>query len=42
MSCRSVPSQPTHLHSSLALAQSASAIGLSGEDRPPVTEFMTG
>ena len=28
MSCRSIPSQPTHLHSSKALAPIASAIGL--------------
>ena len=42
MSCRSVPSRPTHLHSSKALAPSASAIGLSDQDRPPIGKFMTG
>jgi len=41
MSCRSVPSQPTHLHSSLALAPTASAIGLSDQGRPPIVEFSS-
>ena len=39
MSCRSVLSQPTHLHSSKALAPTASAIGLSDQSRPPIGEF---
>ena len=40
-SCRSMPSQPTHLHSSPALAPSASAIGLSDQRGPQVVELMT-
>ena len=40
MSCRSVPSQPTHLHSSIALAPSASTIGLSDQERPPFAKFL--
>jgi hypothetical protein len=40
MSCRSVPSPPTHLHSSKALAPTASAIGLSDQRRPPIAKFL--
>ena len=40
MSCRSVPSRPTHLHSSVALAPSASAIGLLDQGRPPIAKFL--
>jgi len=40
MSCRSVSSQPTHLHSSVALAPTASAIGLSDQSRPPIAKFL--
>ena len=40
MSCCSVPSQPTHLHSSEALAPTASAIGLSDLRRPPIAKFL--
>ena len=36
MSCGSVPSQPTHLHSSKALAPTAPAIGLSDQVDPPL------
>ena len=35
MSCRSVPSRPTHLHSSAALAPSNSAIGVEAEVLTP-------
>ena len=40
MSCCSDPSQPTHLHSSIALAPTASAIGLSDQNRPPIAKFV--
>jgi len=40
MSCCSVPSQPTHLHSSKALAPTSSAIGLSDQGRPPIAKFL--
>ena len=40
MSCCSVPLQPTHLHSSKALAPSASAIGVSDLVTPPIVKFI--
>jgi hypothetical protein len=41
--CRySVPSVPIHLGSSVALAPTASAIGLSDQSRPPIAKFMSG
>jgi len=35
-----MPSQPTHLHSSIALAPTVSAIGLPDQDRPPIAKFL--
>ena len=40
MSCRSVPSRPTHLHSSKALAPSASAIGYDFCMNATLTEWL--